>query len=297
MRLARVGSGAATVGVVQEAHRWIAISSIVDGIRDGSDTVEVLGRLDEVRAALGEKGPNVASIEPDVFHSPIARPGKLIGIGLNYRNHALELGAEIPAAPIVFSKWATSLQGPSGTIRWRPDLTSQLDYEVELAVVIGARCSDITLDAAMSVVAGYAVANDVSARDAQFAEGQWVRSKSFDGACPLGPWITTVDDVADPQALRLTTDVNGERRQDSTTSEMIFDVASLVEFVARGTTLEPGDVILTGTPPGVAAATGRWLSRDDVVRCEVEGLGVLEHVVAEPNPDDREDRMDMEVPT
>jgi 2-keto-4-pentenoate hydratase/2-oxohepta-3-ene-1,7-dioic acid hydratase in catechol pathway len=168
--------------------------------------------------------------------------------------------------------------GPYDDIQLDPRLTQQADYEVELAVVLGRAVRDLDGDG-LAPVAGYMVANDVSSRDVQLSESQWTRSKSFDGFCPLGPWITTSDEVPDPQGLTLRTTVNGELRQSSNTRQMLFGVAELVTFLSRGTTLEPGDVLLTGTPPGVALGMpGQpWLQPGDVVRCEVVGLGHLEN--------------------
>lgn len=281
MRLARIGSDGSEVAAVAIGDRWVAIADLLNDISDPGDTIEALSRTAELQEAIvSATSASSAGVVAPRFAAPLRRPGKLIGIGLNYLDHVREIGAEVPAVPIVFAKWGTSLLAPNGTLPWRPDVTAQLDYEVELAVVIGSTVKDVPVGRALAAVAGYAVANDVSARDAQFAEGQWVRSKSFDGSCPLGPWITTADEVADPQQLALRTHVNGEQRQSSTTSEMVFGVAELIEFVSRGTTLEPGDVILTGTPPGVGAGRGgAWLQSGDVVRCEIDGLGVIEHVI------------------
>jgi 2-keto-4-pentenoate hydratase/2-oxohepta-3-ene-1,7-dioic acid hydratase in catechol pathway len=166
-----------------------------------------------------------------------------------------------------------------------PSLTEQGDYEAELAVIIGRRARRVSLADALDHVFGYAVANDVSARDWQFADPQFDRSKSFDTFLPVGPWITTADEVPDPQALGIRTWVNGELRQDSSTAEMVFGVAELIEFLSRGMTLEPGDVIVTGTPHGVGFAMDppRFLAPGDVVRCELDVLGTLENPVVGPD--------------
>jgi 2-keto-4-pentenoate hydratase/2-oxohepta-3-ene-1,7-dioic acid hydratase in catechol pathway len=203
--------------------------------------------------------------------APVPRPRAIFGIGLNYAAHARETGAELPQAPIVFMKPPTSSVGPSGPVRC-PAVVRRLDYEVELAVVLGAG----------SEIAGYAVADDVSARDLQGRESQWTRAKGADTFCPWGPWITTADEVPDPEDLALTSHVNGELRQDSRTSDLIFGPCALVDFLAEAITLEPGDLILSGTPSGVGMAMDppRFLARGDVVRCEVEGLGAIEHPIA-----------------
>src|SRR3954451_23457904 len=200
--------------------------------------------------------------------APVPQPRAIFGIGLNYAAHAAETGQELPEAPMVFLKLPSSSVPGSGPVR-RPAIVKRLDYEVELAVVMGAG----------GVIAGYAVADDVSARDLQKREPRWVRAKGFDTSCPWGPWITTADDVPDPEGLRIASQVNGETRQDSTTADLVFGPRELAGFIAETCTLEPGDLILTGTPQGVGQAMDppRFLQDGDVVRCEVEGLGVIEH--------------------
>jgi len=203
--------------------------------------------------------------------APVERPRAIFGIGLNYAAHAAETGKEAPAAPIVFMKLPTSSVRPSGPIVC-PAVVRRLDYEGELAVVMGAG----------GEIAGYAVADDVSARDLQGREPQWTRAKGFDTACPWGPWITTADEVPDPRGLGLRTWVNGELRQDASTSDLIFGPRELVDFLLETCTLEPGDLILTGTPSGVGMAMDPrvFLESGDVVRIEIDGLGAIEHAVA-----------------
>jgi acylpyruvate hydrolase len=203
--------------------------------------------------------------------APVARPRAIFGIGLNYAAHVLETGGTLPEAPIVFMKLPTSAAAPNAPIR-APAVVRRLDYEGELAAVMGAD----------GEVAGYAVADDVSARDLQKRESQWTRAKGFDGSCPYGPWITTADEVEDPHALALRTWVNGGLRQDSTTADLVFGVPQLVAFLRETCTLEPGDLILTGTPSGVGMALDppQFLSSGDVVRIEIERLGAIEHAVA-----------------
>lgn len=292
MQLARTMAEDGPVAVVATSRGWTPVAEVLPGLRDPGDNADVLERRKELAQAIDEPGA-WPTFPPDVeLLAPLARPGKLIGIGLNYSSHAREVGLDQLTVPVTFAKFSTSIQAPRGTIPWRPDITSQLDYEVELAVVIGDRCRDVSQADALEHVGGYAVANDVSARDRQFSEGQWVRSKSFDGFCPLGPWITTADEITDPQRLRLMTRVNGELRQDGSTADMSFSVAALISFLSQGLTLEPGDVILTGSPPGVAMGLPDppWLKAGDVVECAIERLGTLEHVVANaasttPTPD------------
>jgi 2-keto-4-pentenoate hydratase/2-oxohepta-3-ene-1,7-dioic acid hydratase in catechol pathway len=210
----------------------------------------------------------------------IETPGKIVAIGLNYMDHVRESGATPPEKPLVFAKFTTSLIGDGDEIRIPRAITERVDWEVELAVVIDREASKISVQDALSYVRGYTVANDVSARDVQFADVQWVRAKSLDTFCPLGSDLVQVDD---PQNLKLTTRVNGEVVQDSNTSEMIFGVAELISFCSHSFTLEPGDVILTGTPWGCGEfmEPKRSLKDGDVVECEIEGVGVLRNPVVE----------------
>ncbi len=207
-------------------------------------------------------------------------PGKLLGVGWNYIDHAQEMGGDVPSEPLVFSKLVSSVVGPAGPVP-RPDYTEQLDYEAELAVVIGTRARDVAPEDALAHVFGYAVMDDITARDMQRAEPQWVRAKGGDGFGPFGPWITTADEIPDPQALGVRSWVNGEPRQDASTADMVFPVARLVSWCSRSFTLEPGDVIATGTPPGVGM--GRtppvFLRPGDRVRMEIDGLGTIEHAI------------------
>ena len=235
--------------------------------------------LSVVRGAPpGHAGAPVA-LEGLTLLAPI-RPGKLIGIGLNFRDHAAETGAELPAEPLLFAKQASAVTGPAGMVV-RPFWTDRLDYEGELAVVIGREARDVPAERALDHVFGYAAMNDITARDRQAAEPQWVRAKGGDGFAPFGPWITTADEVADPQALGIRTWVNGDLRQDGTTSEMVFGVAELIAWISASFTLEPGDVITTGTPAGVGHGMRPqvYLQPGDRVRVEVDGLGALEHLI------------------
>lgn len=211
--------------------------------------------------------------------APVPRPGKVPCIGLNYRDHAKEQNVEPPKSPIVFSKFATSITGPEAPIRL--GTSQKVDWEAELAVVIGRRAKGVKRDRAYDYVLGYSCFNDVSARDFQFADGQWQRGKSCDTHGPFGPFIATIDEVADPHALRIRLRVNGETMQDSTTGQMIFGVPELVEWISENITLEPGDVIATGTPPGVGFARKPplYLKAGDVTEVEIEGLGVLRNPV------------------
>jgi 5-carboxymethyl-2-hydroxymuconate isomerase len=212
--------------------------------------------------------------------APPLVPGKLLGVGHNYRAHALERGVPIPVEPTIFSKLVTSVAGPTDDIV-RPSYTGALDYEGELAVVIGARARHVVEADALSHVFGYAVMNDVTARDVQRTEPQWTRAKGGDTFGPFGPWITTVDEVPDPQALTVRTWVGGDLRQEASTGDMMFGVAALIAWCSASFTLEPGDVITTGTPAGVGEARDpqAFLEPGDVVRVEIAGLGALENVI------------------
>jgi 2,4-diketo-3-deoxy-L-fuconate hydrolase len=210
---------------------------------------------------------------------PIERPGKIICVGLNYRDHAEEQGAELPAAPLLFAKWPNALIGPGDPIVIPPAVT-KCDYEAELGVVIGARVSRVTKENAREVVRGYVCANDVSARDLQFGDGQWTRGKSVDTFCPVGPLVPAAD-VPDPHALRIRAIVSGEVLQDSTTANIIFGVEEIISYASQTVTLEPGDLILTGTPAGVGVFRNpeRLLQPGDEVRIEIEGIGSLTNPV------------------
>jgi 2-keto-4-pentenoate hydratase/2-oxohepta-3-ene-1,7-dioic acid hydratase in catechol pathway len=203
--------------------------------------------------------------------APVPQPRAIFGIGLNYADHIAEMGGAAPEAPVVFMKLPSSAAPPNEPVRC-PGVVRRLDYEGELAVVMGAG----------GRIAGYAIADDVSARDLQKREPQWTRAKGADGFCPYGPWITTPDEVGDPHALRLRTWVNGDLRQDSSTSNLIFKVQELIDFISQTCTLAAGDLILTGTPSGVGQGLTppAFLGSGDVVRIEIERLGAIEHAIA-----------------
>jgi 2,4-diketo-3-deoxy-L-fuconate hydrolase len=228
-----------------------------------------------------EPGEDTVPLAQARLHAPIAGPEKVIGIGLNYEDHAAETGADIPEKPIVFAKYPNTIIGPGEAVRI-PPITEQADYEAELAVIIGRAARNVPESEALDYVFGYTNANDVSSRDLQFSEGgQWTRSKSIDTFCPIGPYIVTKDEIEDPQNLSIRCILNGEVMQDGTTSKMIFSVAELVSFLSQAMTLVPGDIIVTGTPPGVGSARDPqvWLKDGDEVTIEIEGLGSLTNPV------------------
>lgn len=212
----------------------------------------------------------------------IPRPGKTLCVGLNYREHIVEMGHPVPDHPTLFAKFSTALTGPYTTVQVPEHLAAQADYEGELAVVIGRRlpgaCGGASEKDARDAIAGYTVANDFSQRDWQYRTQQWLQGKNLDASSALGPWLTTdVDPVAQDAVLR--TRVNGELRQEHSTADLVFKPVDLVRYISEFTTLEPGDVIITGTPEGVGAGTGRFLADGDVVTVSIDGLGTVETTV------------------
>lgn len=205
---------------------------------------------------------------------------KIVCVGLNYRDHAREVEMELPERPLLFAKWQSAVIGDGEPIVIPPGV-EQVDYEAELAAVVGARVKGVSAENALEAVEGYTCLNDVSARAFQFGDGQWTRGKSIDTFCPIGPRVVPRDEVGDPQSLRIACRVNGETVQDGTTADMIFSVAEIVAFVSATITLEPGDVIATGTPPGVAMGRpdGRYLQPGDTVEVEIERVGTLRNPV------------------
>ncbi len=272
MRLARLGPPGAERPVASiGADAWHDVSEVVPGIDEALSE----GRLPEIAAAVRAGGlPLVDAGER--FGPPLGRPGKIVCVGLNYRDHAAETGAAIPAEPILFLKTPDTVVGPHDRVLV-PRGSTKTDYEVELAVVIGrtARYLD-SPEGAAACIAGFAISHDVSEREFQTERGgQWDKGKNCETFNPLGPWIRTADDVGDPQALTLRLWVNGTLRQDGTTSDMIFPIDHLVWYVSQFMVLRPGDVINTGTPAGVAMGSEAtpYLRAGDVVELEIEGLG------------------------
>ena len=288
MRLIRfvTDGGTASLGVHKPDHGVVVdLETIGDELDVGlSKTMpELLAeprwreKLDLLVTHAAETGTGERDAETVELLAPIESPGKIICVGLNYIEHVEEGGQERPENPILFSKFTNAITGPDSEITWDPELTAEVDYEAELALVVGDRTRRVTPAEATDHLAGYTVANDVSARDLQFADDQWVRGKSLDGFCPLGPSIVTDDELDDPEACSIWTEVNGERLQDSSTSNLIFDIGTLVSFCSDAFTLQPGDVILTGTPPGVGAFREPpiYLEEGDTVEVGIEGVGTL----------------------
>jgi 2-keto-4-pentenoate hydratase/2-oxohepta-3-ene-1,7-dioic acid hydratase in catechol pathway len=256
------------------------------GALDVHDVGEMLARaiavsdIEDLRVRAEAVDPGEVTI-----HAPIRRPGKIICVGLNYHDHCREQSVDPPAYPMLFSKFANAVTDPGSAVT-RPVATEQLDLECELAVVIGRRVSRIGRDEAPAAIFGYTVLNDVTMRDLQREDRQWLRAKGSDGFAPMGPHVVTADELGNPADLRMRSSVNGESWQSSTTAEMIFDVATIVAFASRTITLEPGDVIATGTPAGVGhyQSPPRYLSGGDVVRCEIAGIGAIENTVVDEEP-------------
>jgi 2-keto-4-pentenoate hydratase/2-oxohepta-3-ene-1,7-dioic acid hydratase in catechol pathway len=261
-------------------------------------TVREDGTLVPTRGGAGRTLSDVLALAPDARAEVLApdgdallpvgtrllaplRPASIVCIGLNYLDHIRESGMQTPASPLVFTKLRTAVIGPGEAIVIDPAITRQVDWEVELAVVIGRDARDVIAADALDYVFGYTVANDVSARDVQFADGQWLRGKSLDTFCPLGPEVVTAETLGDPQGLALSTRVNGDMVQDSSTAQMVFGAAELIAFCSHSFTLCAGDLLLTGTPWGCGAFMDpqRFLADGDTVEVEIEGIGVLHNPV------------------
>jgi 2-keto-4-pentenoate hydratase/2-oxohepta-3-ene-1,7-dioic acid hydratase in catechol pathway len=239
--------------------------------------------LAAARAAATGRGARLALAEVRL-EAPVLRPQKFLAIGLNYADHVKETGRAAPDFPVFFNKQTTCVIGPHDAIH-RPRVSPMLDYEGELGFVIGRRCRHVPKERAAEVIAGYLVVNDVTVRDWQFKAPTMTLGKSFDTHGPIGPWIVTADELGDPHALELRTWVNGELRQHSNTRELIFDCYDQVATLSTAFTLEPGDIVSTGTPSGVGVFQQKWLVPGDVVRIEIEGIGTIENPVIEEPPD------------
>ena len=234
------------------------------------------GAMDLAREVLASAAHTLPLAQVKLL-APLPNPPKIVAVGLNYMDHCREQDLTPPTSPVLFAKFSTAVIGPEAQIRWDPALTQQVDYEAELAVVMGRRARRVPASQAYDHVAGYTIINDVSARDLQFSDGQWIRAKSLDTFCPMGPWLVTRDEVPDPHRLPISCLLNGELVQNSNTDEIIFKTPELIAFISRAFTLLPGDVISTGTTGGVGVFRDpQCFMRDgDVVTVRVEGLGAL----------------------
>ncbi|MBD7937443.1 MULTISPECIES: fumarylacetoacetate hydrolase family protein [Cytobacillus] len=227
------------------------------------------------------KHPLVHAFEDVKIEAPVTKPGKIICVGHNYREHIAEMGRELPPHPVVFAKFANTVIGPQDDIPFYP-ISEQLDYEAEFAFVVGKKARNVAKEDALNYVAGYTIANDVTYRDIQRRTLQWLQGKTVEGSAPMGPWLITSDELQDPSGLGVLLTVNGEERQKTNTANFVFDVPTLVEFLSNLMTLEPGDIVLTGTPGGVGFARDPqvFLKDGDVVRIEIDKVGVLENKVS-----------------
>ena len=229
-----------------------------------------------------EHAPDViVDLDTAVIDIPLSDPGKIICVGLNYADHCRETDTPVPESPVLFAKFTTAMLPHGGEISWLPEMTQKVDYEGELAVIIGKKAARVSEEEAIDYVAGYTIVNDVSARDVQFSDGQWIRGKSFDTFCPIGPFVVTADALPDPHDLDIRCRVNGVTLQDSNTSEMIFKIPFLISYISHSSTLMPGDIISTGTPHGVGIGHDPQvlLKSGDTVEVEVEGIGILINTV------------------
>ena len=263
-----------------------------DWLLEASATLDIINRGGEALAEVTTlvEDAQLRRVEAEAFaldrveFLPPVHPGKILAIGRNYVDHAIEGGEAPPAVPLIFTKLPNSLSAHNAPIVL-PAISSQVDYEAEMAVVIGRRAKRVSEDEALDYVFGYTLINDVSARDLQFGDGQWVRGKGLDGFAPLGPFITTGDEIADAHALKIEGRLNGQVMQSSNTGKMIFKTPYLISYISQGITLEPGDVIATGTPEGVGVFRNPpvLLKAGDAFEVEIEGLGTLRNRVAAPH--------------
>lgn len=251
-------------------------------LRSDDETWKILAAIDN----WAESGPETIKLysyphEEVQFAPPLYNPSKIICVGLNYHDHCREQNIAVPQRPLLFAKFPSTIIGFNDDITWQPQTTEQVDYEAELGVVIGRKGRNIPLSESFDHIAGYTIINDVSARDLQFSDVQWVRGKSLDTFCPMGPYLVTADEVVNPQHLKIRCWVNGELRQDSNTAEMIFKIPELITFISQTCTLMPGDIISTGTPNGVGVFRKPpvFLQPGDVVEIEIEKLGRLRNTV------------------
>jgi acylpyruvate hydrolase len=256
--------------------------NMVEFLQGGDESQEIAKEVTQFACdQLKNSTPKVIfSLDEVRLEAPVINPGKIICVGHNYREHILEMGREIPEYPVIFAKYANTVIGPQDDIPFFP-ISQQLDYEAEFAFVIGKRARNVKQENALDYVAGYTIVNDVTYRDIQRRTIQWLQGKTVEGSAPMGPWLVTREEIPDPSGLEVVLTVNGEVRQHANTKSLVFTVQHLVEFLSNLLTLEPGDVILTGTAGGVGVAMNppTFLKDGDVVRIEIEKIGVLENRV------------------
>lgn len=276
----KMGASAPEVGVVI-AEQVIAIRNHFEGAPGNMiDLIAEWATWQKPLAQLVASNVTGVPLHAVALLAPVPRPGKILGIGLNYADHVQESGMEMPADQLWFAMMTTAANGPYAPIDL-PKVSQALDYEAEMVFIVGKQCRHLCADTARDAIFGYCVGNDVSVRDWQLRTSQFVLGKSFDTHAPFGPWIVTADEIGDPHTLGIRCFVNGEKRQDSNTDQLIFNSYDQIEHLSKVMTLEPGDVIYTGTPGGIGAAfkPARWLREGDRVRVEIDGLGALENQV------------------
>jgi len=283
MKLAtfKTGGGAPQLGVVISGGRIVSISHAAPELpRDMIALIKSWPQVEAEVRRIADTAPEPLPLDAVELLAPIPRPGKIMAIGLNYADHIAESGMETPAHQTWFSKSTTAANGPFAPVEV-PKVSPFVDYEAELVAVIGKGGRHISRHAAQDAVFGWCVGNDATVRDWQHRTTQWVVGKSFDTHAPFGPWITTADEIDDPHALGVRCFVNGEKRQDSNTTHLVFDVWDQVEHLSQAMTLEPGDLLFTGTPGGIGAAMTprQFLKAGDRVRVEIDGLGAIENPV------------------
>jgi len=278
MKLARFTVGGLTRLGKVVGDRIVDLGTVVPDIGDSMRLL--LERLDWVRAALEAIESPSYPLSAVTLEAPIADARKYLAIGMNYQSHvdeAAAAGVTAPKTQIWFNKQVSCINGPYSDVDVPKSAPDMVDYEAEMGVVIGKHCRHVSREDARLVIAGYLVCNDVTARDWQFRSPTFTLGKSFDTHGPIGPWITTDDEIVDPHALTLTLELNGEERQRASTGEMIYDIYDQIAYLSQVMTLEPGDLIATGTPSGVGIADHRFMKEGDVVRVAVEGLGAIEN--------------------
>lgn len=278
MKLARFTTGGLTRLGKVVGDQVVDLSAVLPGI--GDSMRRLLEQLDGLRDAIAAVDAPAFALADVTLDAPIADPSKYLAIGMNYQSHvdeAAAAGVTAPKTQIWFNKQVSCINGPFADVDVPRSGPDKVDYEAELGVVIGKRCRHVSRDDARSVIAGYVVCNDVTARDWQFRSPTFTLGKSFDTHGPIGPWITTDDEIADPHALTITLELNGEERQRASTGEMIYDIYDQIAYLSEVMTLHPGDLIATGTPAGVGIAGNRFMQAGDVIRVAVEGLGAIEN--------------------
>jgi acylpyruvate hydrolase len=278
-----IPEAASRFGRKYHVHGHSFPASMIDLLKWDSGIEVVRQILDSFQNADPNERPMTYEKGSVKLEAPISRPGKIVALGLNYKGHIEETGREVPEFPVIFAKFPSSIMGPDEEVAI-PKVTKKLDWEVELGVVIGRTCKDVSEKKALDYVAGYTVLHDLSARDLQRGDGQWVRGKSLDGLCPIGPCIVTTDELDDASGLKMQTRVNGMIKQDSNTSDLLFGVKQIVSYLSKSFTLEPGDLIATGTPEGVGFTREppEFLAPGDEVELYIEKIGHLRNRIVAP---------------